>query len=129
VHAALDAFRADGGGFVVVLGEPAYYGRFGFEAAASYGLHDEYGGGSAFQVVELRRGAIPRGAGRVRYAPEFAAIIGSTSTKPPKEQAFTIDDQLLTDCHRLGRLGATHLLLHKNSLLPWFILVPETAQT
>ena len=39
---------------------------------------------------------------------------------------FTIHPQLLTDCHRLGRLPATHLLLHKNAAVPWFILVPET---
>ncbi len=39
---------------------------------------------------------------------------------------FAIHPQLLTDCHRLGRLPATHLLLHRNAALPWFILVPET---
>jgi diadenosine tetraphosphate (Ap4A) HIT family hydrolase len=39
---------------------------------------------------------------------------------------FQIHPQLLTDCHRLGRLPATHLLLHRNAALPWFILVPET---
>ncbi|AUB83353.1 HIT family protein [Candidatus Thiodictyon syntrophicum] len=39
---------------------------------------------------------------------------------------FTIHPQLLTDCHRLGRLPATHLLLHRNAAVPWFILVPET---
>ena len=40
---------------------------------------------------------------------------------------FTIHPQLLSDCHLLGRLPASHLLLHKNAALPWFILVPETA--
>ena len=40
--------------------------------------------------------------------------------------AFQIHAQLLADCHRLGRLPATHLLLHRNAALPWFILVPET---
>jgi len=39
---------------------------------------------------------------------------------------FTLHPQLLTDCHRLGRLPVTHLLLHKNAAVPWFILVPET---
>ena len=39
---------------------------------------------------------------------------------------FTLHPQLLTDCHRLGRLPATHLLLHRNAAVPWFILVPET---
>lgn len=42
---------------------------------------------------------------------------------------FRIHPQLLADCHRLGRLPATHLLLHRNAALPWFILVPETQVT
>jgi putative acetyltransferase len=74
VRAGLETCRRAGAGFVVVVGEPAYYGRFGFTAAAGWGLSDEYGGGAAFQALELRPGAIPRGAGRVRYAPEFAAL-------------------------------------------------------
>lgn len=57
-------------GFVVVLGDPAYYRRFGFTAAREWGLIDEYGGGEAFQALELRPGSIPCGAGVVRYAPE-----------------------------------------------------------
>jgi putative acetyltransferase len=75
VRAGLETCRRAGIGFVVVLGEPAYYGRFGFAAAAGWGLADEYGGGAAFQALELRPGAIPRGAGLVRYAPEFGALI------------------------------------------------------
>lgn len=39
---------------------------------------------------------------------------------------FSIHPQLLADCHRLGQLEASHLLLHRNAMLPWFILVPET---
>jgi diadenosine tetraphosphate (Ap4A) HIT family hydrolase len=37
-----------------------------------------------------------------------------------------IHRQLLADCHYLGRLPATGLLLHRNASLPWFILVPDT---
>jgi diadenosine tetraphosphate (Ap4A) HIT family hydrolase len=37
-----------------------------------------------------------------------------------------IPDQLLADCHHLGRLPASEVLLHRNAALPWFILVPET---
>jgi diadenosine tetraphosphate (Ap4A) HIT family hydrolase len=37
-----------------------------------------------------------------------------------------IHPQLLADCHHLGALPASHLLLHRNALLPWFILVPDT---
>jgi diadenosine tetraphosphate (Ap4A) HIT family hydrolase len=37
-----------------------------------------------------------------------------------------IHPQLLADCHYLGSLAATELLLHRNAALPWFILVPDT---
>ncbi|MCK6455296.1 MAG: N-acetyltransferase [Phycisphaerae bacterium] len=67
-----------GAGFVVVLGEPAYYKRFGFAPAADWHMVDEYGGHAAFQAIELRAGAIPRGAGLVRYAPEFALVTGGS---------------------------------------------------
>lgn len=63
-----------GHGFVVVLGEPHYYRRFGFLPASRWGLRDEYGGGEAFQALELRTGAIPSAGGLVRYAPEFGKL-------------------------------------------------------
>jgi putative acetyltransferase len=74
VRAGLDACRATGFGWVVVLGKPAYYSRFGFRSASEFGLYDEYGGGPAFQCIELVPGAMPVGAGLVRYAPEFASL-------------------------------------------------------
>jgi len=74
VRKGLDACREAGVGWVVVLGEPAYYARFGFRAASEFGLRDDYGGGAAFQAVELVRGALPVGAGLVRYAEEFATL-------------------------------------------------------
>ena len=39
---------------------------------------------------------------------------------------FVIHPRLLLDAHRVGRLPLCHLLLHRNGVLPWFILVPET---
>jgi putative acetyltransferase len=74
IEAGLDACRAAGYEWAVVLGDPAYYARFGFRTASESGLSDEYGGGDAFQVLELERGALPVGAGLVRYAPEFALL-------------------------------------------------------
>jgi putative acetyltransferase len=65
--------------FVVVLGEPAYYRRFGFEPASRWGLRDEYGGGAAFQVLELRAAALSAAAWLVRYAPEFAGLTPADS--------------------------------------------------
>ena len=75
IASGLSACRDAGFGWVVVLGEPHYYGRFGFHPAPGVGLTDEYGG-DAFQVVELTPGALPVGAGLVRYAPEFASLEG-----------------------------------------------------
>jgi diadenosine tetraphosphate (Ap4A) HIT family hydrolase len=37
-----------------------------------------------------------------------------------------IHPQLLEDCHLLGRMSSGMLLLHRNAVIPWFILVPET---
>ena len=74
MRAGLDAGRRAGFGFVVVFGEPAYYERFGFAAARGWGLLDDYGGGDAFQALELRPGGIPCGAGLVRYGEEFELL-------------------------------------------------------
>lgn len=71
VNQALAEARKLGTGLVVVLGSPAYYGRFGFKPASGFGLSDEYGGGGAFQAIELRPGATCH-RGVVQYAPEFA---------------------------------------------------------
>ena len=61
-------------GLVVVLGEPRYYARFGFEAARRHELRDEYQAGDAFQAVELVNGTIRPGGGLVRYCSEFAKL-------------------------------------------------------
>jgi putative acetyltransferase len=74
IRAGLGACQQAGAGFVVVLGEPGYYSRFGFVAASHWRLHDEYGGGDAFQALELRASSIPPVGGIVRYAPEFTAL-------------------------------------------------------
>lgn len=37
-----------------------------------------------------------------------------------------IHQQLLADCHHLGSLNASEVLLNRNAALPWFILVPDT---
>lgn len=58
--------------FVVVIGDPAYYGRFGFVRAADFGLGNEYGVYDEFMVLTLRSGELPPRGTLVRYAPEFA---------------------------------------------------------
>ncbi len=39
--------------------------------------------------------------------------------------SFALHPQLSADCHVLGSLGTSRLLLHRNAAVPWFILVPE----
>jgi putative acetyltransferase len=72
IRAGVTACEELGVGFMVVLGEPEYYRRFGFATASLRGLCNEYGADDAFMVLELSPGAMP--AGLVRYAPEFAAL-------------------------------------------------------
>ena len=74
VRDGLELCSRAGTGFVVVLGEPRYYARFGFQPARRFALRDEYDAGDAFQVLELVRGAIASEGGLVRYSPEFAAL-------------------------------------------------------
>jgi len=39
---------------------------------------------------------------------------------------FVLNNQLAGDCYNLGTLNDCSILLHKNALVPWFILVPHT---
>jgi len=73
IRIGLNSCRSSGYKWAVVLGEPAYYARFGFRSAVEFGLCDEYGGGQYFQAVELAPGGIPVDAGLVKYAAEFNA--------------------------------------------------------
>jgi putative acetyltransferase len=68
--------RCTGAGydFVVLVGAPAYYARFGFHAAKARGLDNEYGVNDEFMVLELRKASLDRVRGLVRYAPEFAEV-------------------------------------------------------
>ncbi len=76
IRAGLAHCAERGYGWCVVLGEPAYYARFGFQPASRLGLRDEYGGGDAFQAMGLDDNEPPHGGGLVRYAPEFGALDG-----------------------------------------------------
>ncbi len=42
---------------------------------------------------------------------------------------FTLDPRLAQDCVVLGKMRLSLLLLMKNSLVPWFILVPQRMAT
>ena len=74
VREGLAACMAAGFAAAVVLGEPGYYGRFGFTRGGGFGLENEYGADAGFMAVELAEGALVDCSGLVRYAPEFAAL-------------------------------------------------------
>lgn len=74
VRDGLAAAARSGAGFVVVLGHPEYYPRFGFRRAGEVGLSNEYGADEAFMVLELQPGSLPTGGGLVTYGAEFAAL-------------------------------------------------------
>lgn len=71
VLAGLEKCREAGLDFVVVLGAPRFYSRFGFRAAHHVGLDDPWDGGHAFQALELKPGCLGGYRGMVRYAPAF----------------------------------------------------------
>ena len=74
IRAGLDQCREQRAPFVVVLGNPSYYRRFGFKAAADWGIGNEYGAHDEFMALELRPGVLPVPAGIARYAAEFSLV-------------------------------------------------------
>ena len=42
---------------------------------------------------------------------------------------FKIAEQLAQDCHYLGKTQSSHILLMKNSLVPWLVIVPEVNES
>ncbi|MEK6262748.1 MAG: N-acetyltransferase [Planctomycetota bacterium] len=74
IEEGLAVCRRTGVPFVVVLGDPAFYHRFGFQRASTLGLSNEYGVDDEFMVLELSPNAIPAAGGLVTYGPEFALL-------------------------------------------------------
>jgi putative acetyltransferase len=59
--------------FVIVLGHPEYYPRFGFEIASQYGIRCQWEGvpDEAFMILWLDKSMINRASGVARYQDEF----------------------------------------------------------
>ncbi len=74
IRASLDRAQCEGFGYVVVLGDPHYYGRFGFQAALNSSLENEYGVNEEFMVLELIPDTIMNISGLVKYSPEFKEL-------------------------------------------------------
>ncbi|HYG30882.1 MAG TPA: N-acetyltransferase [Allosphingosinicella sp.] len=71
VRAGLARARAQGWDAVFVLGDPEYYGRFGFTVTAATPFRCVYSGP---HFMALRLGEALPAAGEVAYAPAFAAL-------------------------------------------------------
>jgi putative acetyltransferase len=56
--------------YVVLLGDPSYYQRFGFMKASDFGIKNEYGVDEPFMLIQLGSRELPRGL--VRYCEEFS---------------------------------------------------------
>lgn len=72
IRAALDQAAMEGWQGVFVLGDPAYYGRFGFDAARASGFDSPYAG--PYLMLLPLGGDLPARQGRIDYAPAFAAL-------------------------------------------------------
>jgi putative acetyltransferase len=61
--------------YVIVLGHPEYYPRFGFEPASRYGVRCQWPGvpDGAFMLLVLDPTVVPQLGGVARYRPEFDA--------------------------------------------------------
>jgi putative acetyltransferase len=75
VETGLAQCRSAGFDFIVVLGHPEYYPRFGFIPASRFGLRSEYDvSDEVFMAMELRPNGLAGCAGVVRYQPEFNSV-------------------------------------------------------
>jgi putative acetyltransferase len=73
IEAALGVARATGEEMVFLLGEPDYYVRFGFSAAAAAPFASPYAG-PYFMALALRPGFEPPAAGEAAYARAFSDL-------------------------------------------------------
>ncbi len=72
IAAGLEACRDAGAGFVVVLGHPGYYPRFGFRRASGWQLRYEHDvPDEVMMALELEEGALEGEGGVIRYHPLF----------------------------------------------------------
>lgn len=73
VRSGIDIVRERGYPFVVVVGHPEYYPRFGFDRASAHGLASQWDGmpDASFMVVILDKQAMAGVSGVARYRKEF----------------------------------------------------------
>jgi putative acetyltransferase len=75
IRRALEECRRLGHKVIIVVGEPAYYRRFGFIPASPFGIECPFAvTPDAFMVLELSPGTARACRGMIRYGPEFDAV-------------------------------------------------------
>ncbi|MGH9937758.1 MAG: GNAT family N-acetyltransferase [Blastocatellia bacterium] len=75
VEHGLRRCREEGHRFIVVLGHPHYYPRFGFVPASRFNIKSEYNvADEVFMAMELQEGALQDQSGIVKYQPEFNEV-------------------------------------------------------
>jgi putative acetyltransferase len=72
IHDGLDRARRDGWQAAIVLGDPSYYRRFGFDPALAEGFSSPYAG--PYLMAMPLGDAMPTKSGRLDYAPAFAGL-------------------------------------------------------
>ncbi len=72
-RAGIEAMGEQGCPFIIVLGHPEYYPRFGFIPASKYGITCQYDGvtDEVFMILVLDESAMPGISGTARYRDEF----------------------------------------------------------
>ncbi len=73
IEAGLDEARSLAVDIVFLVGEPDYYGRFGFSAATAAPFASPYAG-EYFQAKPISVGFTPPGSGRAEYPTAFAGV-------------------------------------------------------
>lgn len=73
IHNGIKMLRDRGSPFIIVLGYPEYYPRFGFERASRYGIHSQWSEvpDEAFMILILNKTAIVGASGVASYRREF----------------------------------------------------------
>lgn len=70
VRRAIDEARREGWHGMFVLGDPAFYGRFGFSVELAAGFGSDYAG-PYLMVLPLGAAGLPSSTGRIDYADAF----------------------------------------------------------
>ncbi len=75
ISASLERLRSTNCAFVIVLGHPEYYPRFGFEPASRRGIRCEWEvPDAAFMLLVLDSSTMHGVSGLAKYRPEFSEI-------------------------------------------------------